>query len=375
MKTINRAVVALAMLLLPWSAMAQEEAGFLATWLPVDAEAPGIVRIDVRDSENGLEAEVWTQDARSEEPETWGKGTARLGKGALVALFASGEERHGLMMTQPAKDVLSVRESGREDAPRNARLFFREGTEPPDCFPFLPNPYVKPGEAAGGGLQLDVANYESYPDVLLKPFGKEAKTPRLKARVVAADGNEILWEAPITRIGELGRLTLKDVEAGSVPSRIVLRLIDEKCGTVFESNLVTTERQASPAGSITIWPGQALCGETVDLPVHLSGASKLEAFGLVLTYDPSCLEFTDVLPGAGTEKWANVQGARPAPGQVIVGGIRGFEEPVDGDTELFVVRFRCVGPCPCDSTVGATRLVDGIAGYDVHAGTVTCAPR
>lgn len=128
-----------------------------------------------------------------------------------------------------------------------------------------------------------------------------------------------------------------------------------------------------PEGVLQIGQASARCGETVEIPINVASNHPITSFGLDLVYNPECLEYLEILPGASTEGWLGVAGSENEPGRIRIGGFAGDGEPVEGHGQLAIVTFQCIeGACDCESIIEAHDLVDQIAGLEVHPGNVEC---
>jgi cohesin domain-containing protein len=124
--------------------------------------------------------------------------------------------------------------------------------------------------------------------------------------------------------------------------------------------------------SLEVGSDEAACGEALDIPITVSGATDLDAFGMVLHYDSTKLSYVSTTAGTATTDWAAVSGNETTPGQVTIGGFKGAGTAVSGTGELVVVTLTC-DVCPSSSDLTLSDLVDDVAGAPTTPGTATCS--
>lgn len=128
------------------------------------------------------------------------------------------------------------------------------------------------------------------------------------------------------------------------------------------------------AATLVVADVQVDCGEQVQVPIHVEGASGLETFGLNLSYSTSCFEFVSIAPGTATDDWAGIEAAENVDGIVTLGGFRGSAPAVSGSAEIAVLTFACIEQaCPCASPLQPGAFVSGIAGYQTSVAFATCS--
>jgi len=147
---------------------------------------------------------------------------------------------------------------------------------------------------------------------------------------------------------------------------------DNNDGDENPFNFMISGEVAAPP-TVSAGTGSAGCGEQFTIPIDVSGAAGVEAFGLNLTFDPLCVSFVSVQAGTDTSDWQTVDGSIGVAGTITLGGMRGAGTVVSGDAELALVTFECAGiPCSCESPLTLSDLTDGIAGANVLDGSGGC---
>jgi hypothetical protein len=97
---------------------------------------------------------------------------------------------------------------------------------------------------------------------------------------------------------------------------------------------------AAAAMTVSIDSTTAGAGSTTIIPVKVSGASNLAAMDLVITYDPSVLQFSSADLGAlSTNGMVEANSASPGTAKIGVVDTRG----ISGDGTLVSMNFKVVG--------------------------------
>jgi len=117
----------------------------------------------------------------------------------------------------------------------------------------------------------------------------------------------------------------------------------------------------------------ALCGESVFVPLTVTGASSLGAFGVDVSYDNTCITYVGTSAGSDTSSWAGVSGSEISPGVIRVGGFRGSASTISGSAELAVLEFQCApSSCDCSSALTMSNLINDFSGASTDSGSATC---
>jgi cohesin domain-containing protein len=148
------------------------------------------------------------------------------------------------------------------------------------------------------------------------------------------------------------------------------RIASHACFACLVVLALMVRSSAGASMSLFVGSAEAKCGGTVEIPVMVSGASNVDAFGMTLEYDATGLSYVSTAPGTATSDWAAVSGNETTPGQITIGGFKGAGAPVNGMGQLFVVTLACEDHLST-SDLTLSDLVDDVRTAATALGKVT----
>lgn len=129
----------------------------------------------------------------------------------------------------------------------------------------------------------------------------------------------------------------------------------------------------SSAAEVAVGAVESQCSQTAEVPVTVAGAQHFGDFALELAYDPGCVTFDSVVPGAQTGDWQLIQATVPTPGTLSITGTRGGGTALTGQGEIVKIRFACQpDECSCQSSLTPTALGGALESSTATAGLVRC---
>jgi hypothetical protein len=128
------------------------------------------------------------------------------------------------------------------------------------------------------------------------------------------------------------------------------------------------------AQQLTVGTVTGNCGQQVIVPITVSGASNIDAFGMDITFSNSCVTYVRTEAGTATADWGTIGGNLLSPGVVRVGGAKFSGTAVNGSGQILRLVLQCgAGACGCVTNLTVSNRVDDLASATVTNGQVTCA--
>jgi len=145
--------------------------------------------------------------------------------------------------------------------------------------------------------------------------------------------------------------------------------------TVQPPTATPTATSGPATGQLWIDHVSGCTGDQIEVTAYINtGEALIDAFGFVLTYDPSMLTFVSCSEGELNPTWLYFSCHSSTPGRVTAGafGLNTLPQDTTGSLVVYTFDVTCPGCAPGDiCTLQPIELVDDIADFAVESGTFT----